>query len=400
MDTQFDIIIVGGGMVGAALACALADGPWRVLLLEQHALPQFSAEQPHDLRVSAVSLASEALLSNLGVWPQVLAMRACPFRRMRVWEKADGAGTLFSSQELGLDHLGHIVENKILQEALWQRLQALPQVTCLAEASITKVQYRAEGSQVWLQDGQCFSARLLVGADGLHSQVRQAAGIGISGWDYDMQALVAYVRTAYTQQDITWQRFTPNGPQAFLPLSGPYASLVWYERPERVKALLGLDHQELLQAFQHHFPVELGEVVSLEAKTAFPLRRQHALDYAKAGVVLVGDAAHGIHPLAGQGVNLGFMDVAVLAELLLAEPQALGSAKLGQTFEQKRRRANLAMMTLMDMFYRVFSNDVLPLKHLRALALQVADKTGPLKQQAMKYALGLNADLPALARFS
>lgn len=398
-DENFDVLIVGGGMVGATLGCALGNSGLRVALLEDSPPAPFSADQPHDLRVSAVSIASANILKTLGIWPGITSRRLCPYRRMRVWE--DSGDVEFRSEEINEPVLGHIVENRIIQLAALERLHAFPNITVFSPVKTRAVHYDAAGSTVELEDGRALKARLLVAADGGFSRVRQAAGMGVSGWDYEQHALVLTVETAEGQQDITWQRFTPNGPQALLPLNGPHASLVWYHRPEEVKRLKGLPNDALLAELIQAFPDCLGDIKAITARGSFPLRRQHALGYVKEGVALIGDAAHMIHPLAGQGVNIGLLDAAALAEVLISaqrKGQDWGRAEVLARYERMRRNNNLLMMTAMDGFYRAFGNNHLPVRMIRNLGLALAERVKPAKKMAMGYAMGLSGSLPRLAQ--
>jgi 2-octaprenyl-3-methyl-6-methoxy-1,4-benzoquinol hydroxylase len=225
--------------------------------------------------------------------------------------------------------------------------------------------------------------------------------MGVHTWDYEQHALVLTVETAYGQQDITWQQFTPTGPLAFLPLDGPNASLVWYNKPEEVKRLKALPDEDLSRELKAAFPALLGEIVRISSRGSFPLRRQHAQHYTKEGVALIGDAAHMIHPLAGQGVNIGLLDAAALAEVLVAAKNAckdIGAEPVLQEYEKMRRQNNLLMMTTMDLFYRVFGNALLPMKLLRNIGLGLAERLLPAKKLAMKHAMGLGGQLPKLAR--
>ena len=399
MNEHYDVVIVGGGMVGATLGCALGGSRLRVAVLEDAPPAAFDPGQTHDLRVSAVSIASAGIFKTIGAWQGIVSRRFCPFRRMRVWE---GKGDVeFRSEDINESVLGYIVENRIIQLALLDRLPAFANVDLLCPLRTQSIDYAAGQSSLLLEDGRTITGRLLVAADGGFSKVRQAAGMGVHTWDYEQHALVLTVETGYGQQDITWQQFTPTGPLAFLPLDGPNASLVWYNRPEEVKRLKALADEDLLQELTASFPPVLGGISRIVARGSFPLRRQHALTYVKEGVALIGDAAHMIHPLAGQGVNIGLLDAAALAQVLVAAKQAskdIGAASVLHEYEKMRRQNNLLMMTAMDMFYRVFGNSQLPLKLLRNLGLGLAERISPAKKLAMKYAMGLGGQLPKLAR--
>ncbi|BBA37538.1 FAD-binding monooxygenase [Methylocaldum marinum] len=399
MAEKYDVIVVGGGMVGAALGCGLGGSRLRVAVVEETPPPAFMPEQPHDLRVSAISIASASVLKTVGAWKGIASRRFCPFRRMRVWE---GSGDVeFRSEDIDEPVLGYIVENRVVQLALLDRLVEFSNIDFLCPAKTKMIDYGPQGSTVELDDGRMLSARLLVAADGGYSRVRQVAGMGVSGWDYEQHALVLTVETGYGQQDITWQRFTPNGPQAFLPLDGPHASLVWYEAPAEVRRLKALPDEVLLRELVAEFPPVLGEIKRISAKGSFPLKRQHALNYSKEGVALIGDAAHMIHPLAGQGVNIGLLDAAALAQVLVGAHKSgrdIGAAHVLQTYESMRRNNNLVMMTTMDLFYRVFGNANRPLRLIRNLGLGLAERITPAKKLVMRYAMGLGGQLPNLAR--
>jgi 2-octaprenyl-3-methyl-6-methoxy-1,4-benzoquinol hydroxylase len=318
---------------------------------------------------------------------------------MRVWETA--GDTTFNSEDIRYAELGYIVENRITQLALLDRLPLFDNIELLMPQTISKLIYDGQTSELALADGRVLQAKLLVAADGGQSRVRQAVGLGVTSWDYNQHALVIYIETAYPQQDITWQRFVSSGPQAFLPLTGNYGSIVWYQSPDEVRRLQALPYQQLQGELMAAFPECLGEVRQILGLASFPLKRQHAQRYVKQGVALVGDAAHMINPLAGQGVNIGLLDAAALAEILVeASKRGKNVADLAvlQRYEAMRRNENLKMMTLMDVFYRSFSNDILPLKLLRNFGLGLAQRITPARNKAMKAAMGLEGRLPKLAR--
>jgi len=286
--------------------------------------------------------------------------------------------------------------------ALLDRMADFDNVSLIAPANIDKIQYSiGNPTEIKLADGRVLSTKLLVAADGGQSRVRQAVGLGVTSWDYNQHALVIYIETEYSQQDITWQRFVPTGPQAFLPLTGHYGSIVWYHSPDEVSRLKALPHEELKCELMAAFPEALGHVKKVLATGSFPLKRQHAQAYVKPGVVLVGDAAHMINPLAGQGVNIGLLDAAALGEVLvdaIKRGDAPGELKVLRRYEKIRRHENLKMMTVMDVFYKVFSNEILPIKILRNLGLGLAERILPAKNKVMRAAMGLEGKLPKLAR--
>jgi len=411
---HYDIVIIGAGMVGAALALKLGRAGFRIALVDRQTPPPFSAERIPELRVSALSAGSEALLRELGAWPAMEAMRFCPYRRLAVWEQPQGRipgwlpkrfnRTEFSAAEVGHDHLGHIVENSVTQLALWQCLAPLEQVDCLAPAGIAGLNVGPENASVSLDDGTTLTTRLVIGADGAQSRLRELANIGISRSQYRQQALVATVSYQGSQQDITWQEFTPSGPRAFLPLPDvngrSWASLVWYDHPERLQALKDLPEPAFMNELTRHFPDDLPPLLSAPARASFPLFRSHAQHYCRPRVALAGDAAHTINPLAGQGVNLGFQDVEVLSDVLCRardQGRDWGDAGVLADYETRRRHANERMMAIMDLFYHGFSNRRPPLYLARNLGLAVAARVPLARREVTRYAMGLDSGLSARA---
>lgn len=396
-----DIIVIGGGMVGSLTAVALAECGFDVVLVERQWPDAFSGGA-YDLRVSAISHATQRMFEVVDAWSGMQAMRVCPYARMRVWE-AD-AETEFDSDSIGRAQLGHIVENRVIQLALLTRAQERLNVIC--PASIESLTHSADGVTVRLDNGQMLTANLVVAADGARSVVRDLAGISAHGEAYDQHALVASVTTALPQQDITWQRFTVNGPQAFLPLTGNRASLVWYQRADFIAALKSLTDEEFIDALHQQFPAELGQIHSIQGRGSFPLSWQHADSYVKPGVALVGDAAHSVHPLAGQGVNMGMLDAAALVDVIAgAGRHDIGSLRVLRRYERWRKSSNEMMIRFLDGIQRSFQPDeseagLLPasaIKIARRLALGAAHHVGPLNKQCIKVAMGLSGDLPQMA---
>ncbi|HDG1700639.1 TPA: 2-octaprenyl-3-methyl-6-methoxy-1,4-benzoquinol hydroxylase [Kluyvera ascorbata] len=385
-----DVAVVGGGMVGGALALGLAQQGFSVAVLEKSPPADFDPTSQPDVRISAISASSVQLLRDLGVWDAVLAMRAHPWRRLETWEWQT-AHVVFDAAELKLPNLGYMVENNVLQLALWQALEAHPQVALLHGASLQDMQVEGDSHILHLDDDRKVATRLVVGADGALSQVRQQAGIGTNGWQYPQSCMLITVQCDNEPGDSTWQQFSPTGPRAFLPLFDNWASLVWYDTPARIRQLQSLPMPQLQREIASHFPQRLGAVTPVAAG-AFPLTRRHAQQYVQPGLALVGDAAHTIHPLAGQGVNLGYRDVDALLDVL-ANARSIGenwaSLPVLQRYQARRRVDNLLMQSGMDLFYAGFSNDLGPLRVLRNVGLMAAQHAGVLKRQALKYALGL-----------
>jgi 2-octaprenyl-3-methyl-6-methoxy-1,4-benzoquinol hydroxylase len=386
---KWDVTVVGGGMVGAALASGLAAQGFKVAVLEQQEPAEFDASSNPDVRISAIGAASVALLKQLDVWPLIQRMRCTPYRKLETWEWHT-AQVSFDAQSLGLPELGYMVENSVLQRALWQRLQQQG-VELISPARLQAMQPGNGGWQLTLDNGDRLLTKLVVGADGANSQVRQLAGMGIRGWNYAQSCMLISVRCEQDAGDCTWQQFTPDGPRAFLPLFDRWASLVWYDNPARIRQLQAMNMAQLGQQIATHFPARLGKVTPVSAGS-FPLVRRHATRYVLPGLALVGDAAHTINPLAGQGVNLGYRDVDALIDTLVASrdrAEDWASEGVLKRYQRKRQKDNLLMQSGMDLFYFAFSTPVAPLRIVRNLGLMVAERSGVLKRQALKYALGL-----------
>lgn len=381
---QFEIAVVGGGMVGAALALGLAKQGRSVAVIEKFTPKTFDSNQPMDLRVSAISHRSVDLLESLDAWQEIQAMRVCPYARLETWE-ADSCRIRFNAKELALPQLGYIVENRLIQLGLWAQFERFDNLKVIEGDGVESLELSPNNSTITLESGRVLNAGLVVGADGANSRVRSAAGIGITAWDYRQECMLINVETELPQQDITWQWFTTSGPRSFLPLCGNQGSLVWYDSPKRIRQLKAMTPAQLEQEIITHFPKELGSIKVLQ-HGSFPLTRRHAQQYHKQGCVIVGDAAHTINPLAGQGVNLGFKDVETLLECF--ESKGVNDEALVR-YERLRRPDNLLMQTGMDVFYKGFSNTLPPVAFARNALLKIAEHSGPIKQQVLKYAIGL-----------
>ncbi|MBB1319218.1 FAD-dependent monooxygenase [Shewanella sp. SR43-4] len=391
--THYDVVVVGGGMVGAAAAIGLGQLGLSVAVIESRQPQPYDVEQPLDVRVSAVSVASEQLLTRLGAMDELLLMRHAPYTGLETWE-LDDCLTAFSAEQVGQAHLGYFFENRLIQLSLWQQIRKMDNVTLLCPHKVTQFGRLSDSQQVSIEldNGDKITTRLLIGADGAQSQVRQWAGIGVTGWDYAQSAMLINISTQTPQQSVTWQQFTPAGPRSLLPLPGNHASLVWYDDANRIKQLSQLNDLQLAQQIRQHFPPRLDPNFTVENRGSFRLTRRHAQGYYQDNLVIIGDAAHTINPLAGQGVNIGFKDVDVLVAQIA---NAIGSGEIWwqtpvlKRYQQARYYDNQLMMTAMDAFYAGFSNDLLPLKLLRNGALKLANIDSPLKRKVLKYALGL-----------
>lgn len=417
MTQAYDIVVVGAGMVGAALATGLGQNGFSVALIDRDSAGAFDPAQSPDLRVSAISAGNERYLRQLGAWQKMATMRLTPYTRLGVWDEtrhplsnllpARLGQTIFNATDLNTGHLGHIVENRVTQHALWQCVREQPSVDLLAGSGVSAVCQQQDQATVALDDGRELSCQLVVGADGAQSRVREMADIGTQRDQYSQQAMVISVRYRGAVEDITWQAFHPSGPRAFLPLHSAgdafpqesWASLVWYDSPDTLSRLKAMSKPDLLAEIQRAFPPELPPLTHIDACASFPIARQHANSYSNGRVVLVGDSAHTINPLAGQGVNLGFQDAQCLQDLLKEcrrNGLNLSDSSCLQQYEQQRRPANRRMMLAMDLFYYLFSNRIPPLHLARNLGLGMAQALPFAKNRVARYAMGIEEELPAV----
>lgn len=406
MEMRADLLIVGAGMVGSALALALQGSGLEVLLIDGSPLSvkPFDPQAPFEPRVSALSAASQRILERLGAWDGIAHRRASPYNQMHVW---DGSGTgqiHFSAASVHAEVLGHIVENRVVQDALLERLHACD-LGLLANARLEQMRRSGDDWLLTLADGRTLRAPLVIAADGAHSAVRRLTGCATREWDYLHHAIVTSVRSSKAHQMTAWQRFTDTGPLAFLPLTRDgqqdWCSIVWSTTPSEAERLMALDEEAFCRELERAFEGRLGTVLSADARLCVPLRQRHAKRYVAEGLALIGDAAHTIHPLAGQGVNLGFLDAAVLAEVLLnaaSRGERLADVKVLSRFERRRMPHNLALMSAMEGFERLFQADQLPLRWLRNTGLKMVEQMPEAKALFVRQALGLSGDLPELAK--
>ncbi len=386
---QYDVIIAGGGMVGATLACLLGNAGKKVLVLEAFTPTVFTTTDPYDLRVSAISRASQRALAAAGAWQGIVQRRASAYEAMQVWDATGDGEIRFDAAELGEPDLGHIVENRVIQLALLDAMQNLPTVEVRCPAQITDFVVDMQQVTVTLQSGECASAALLVGADGAQSQVRRLAGMALTVNDYGQKGVVCVVETEFPHQATAWQRFMPSGPLAFLPLADGSSSIVWTLPADRADAMIALDEVSFCHALTQALDYKLGSVVNVGERAAFALRGRHAEPYVQARVALVGDAAHTIHPLAGQGVNLGIKDAQALAQQVLQASGDVGSLKVLRAYERSRRGDNILTQKAMEAFRLLFGNQLPVWQLLRNQGLNVVNHLGSMKYAIAKQAMGI-----------
>lgn len=405
-ETDYDVVIVGAGLIGATMALLLRDSGLRLALLDSQ--PMLTGQAPDsahapgvspdfDPRVSAITPASRELFDSLGVWQAMSQWRASAYTHMHVRE-TDGTGSIdFCAADIHASALGYIVENRISVAAIHQQLQRQSGLDCLMPASVSAVSNQPAMAQLVLDSGQQLSTRLLIAADGAQSPVRGMTGFTTREWDYEHQAIVCSVRTEQKHGQCARQIFMDDGVLAFLPLAasgdedGHWCSIVWSVLPSRAQALMGLPEDAFCQTLSYASEHWLGGVQQTSKRFSFALTQRHAVDYVRGRTVLVGDAAHSIHPLAGQGANLGLADAAVLARELLsglsagrdpADPIVLAR------YQRLRKPHNLSMMLMMEGFKRLYADQPLAVRWLRNTGMKAVNQWPMLKHQLIREAMG------------
>ncbi|WP_067516269.1 FAD-dependent oxidoreductase [Endozoicomonas ascidiicola] len=393
----FDVIIVGGGMVGASLALALDNSGLQIALIDQQSLQpeRLSHESPWEPRVSALTETSIQFFRQLHAWEAMVAQRVCPYNYMDVWD-GEGTGSIqFDASSLTQDSLGYIVENKVIRNGLLQQLSDSG-IHCFEQQPRLEYQLSGQGGSVTLVDGQTLQAPLLVAADGAESHLRRLSGIPSNQKDYKHHAIVTTVETELDHGSTARQVFLDTGPLAFLPLPDRegkhYCSIVWSLIPSEADRIEQLNDEDFCQELQRAIESRLGAVLCADQRLRFPLRQRHARQYHRQGVVLVGDAAHTIHPLAGQGVNLGLMDAMVLAEEItraVHREDDWFAAHILDRYQRRRKAPNTSMMAAMSGFQNLFGSDDIGVRWLRNTGLKVTNRLPVLKSLLIQQANGL-----------
>ena len=394
-----DVAVIGGGLVGMAFAAAVARAGLRTVVIERGDPAEFVAA-PYDGRASAIAFASQRLLDAAGLW-HAMAAHAEPIVEIRV---SDGASPLFlhyDHADLGEGALGYMVENRHTREALYARARRLPDLLLLTGATVETVDPGEGQPSVRLADGRRIDAALLVGADGVRSRTREGAGIKTYGWTYHQTGIVCTVHHQRPHNGVAHEHFLPAGPFAILPLKGNRSSLVWTEREDLAPGMMALDDDAFLAEVAARFGDFLGTLKLEGPRWSYPLSLQFAKRSIDRRLVLIGDAAHGMHPIAGQGLNMGLRDVAALAEVLVDAQRLgldIGDDTVLERYDRWRRFDNTMMLAATDALNRLFSNDVASLKFARDAGLAAVDAIPPLKKLFMRYAMGVVGDLPKLLR--
>lgn len=408
MSAAHTVLIAGAGAVGLTVAALLATGRcadrMRVRVLEAGSLPTFDAARP-DLRVYALSRASQQIFERLRLWQALVGTRACAYQRMHVWEGDDPYGSsslVFEAAEIGEPDLGHIVEDALLRSRLIELVESLPDAEIATAAQIETIATTERTVSVTLRDGGTATGALLVAADGTESVVRNRLGMPVATRTYGQTALVANVRGSEPHRSTAWQRFLPGGPLAFLPLADGSWSIVWSLPSDVAATLHDAADSELAAALQSASGGVLGSLSVVGPRASFPLQALHAWRYTQPRVALLGDAAHTVHPLAGQGMNLGLLDAACFArvlEIAVLRGEDPGDLRVLRRYERARKGDNLQMLAALDGMQRLFA---LPawLAPWRALGLGLVDRSGPLKRALMARALGVDSGRKAAIGWS
>jgi len=398
VNGQLNVVIVGAGVTGLTVTALLATSECRerlnLTIIDAQERAKHFPDDDVALRVSAIATGSAALLESIGAWSAVRDTRASPYDSMRVWDESStaesGDALRFDAAEFAVPQLGFIVENALLQDAI---LKVLDQqnVELIFASPIESLRAKNNGHQVALEDGRKFDADLIIGADGARSFVRNSVGIDTDEWAYGQAAFVTHLRPENAHKNTAWQRFLSTGPLGMLPLADGRISVVWSTTEEQAQWAVSAAEDELGMALGDASDHVLGKLSVAGPRGVFPLRARHARDYVKAGVALIGDAAHAVHPLAGQGANLGLQDAATLADVIgkaLQNGEHPGDRPVLRRYERSRKGANAAMLHFMTGLNRLFATDSALLKELRTTGMRLFNRSGPIREHVVGVALG------------
>lgn len=394
-----DVAIVGAGMVGGTLGCLLAGAGLGTVIIDRAAVSR-GLDPAFDGRASSIAISTHRALRGAGLWP-ALEPVATPILNIRVSDGASSMFLHFDSTEAGDEPFGYMIENRHIRHALAERFGVVENLDILAPAGIVEVERSAGGVAVTLDDGRTVKARLLVAADGRGSMVRTLAGIPLTRWDYDQAGIVCSVKHEKPHNNVAHERFLPSGPFAILPLADNRSCIVWTQDKKLAPAIMALDDREFAGELRRRFGDFMGEVSPEPQRWTYPLSLQFAQRLTDQRLALVGDAAHGMHPIAGQGLNMGLRDAAALSEVVIDAARLgldIGSVTVLERYARWRGFDNTLMLAMTDLLNRLFSNDIAPVRLARDIGLAAVNRAGPLKKIFMKQAMGLTGNLPRVLR--
>lgn len=399
----FDILIVGGGITGLTLALALAKTTTlQIAILEANSTASVWDAFNYHHRVSAITLTSKRIFQSLNIWPQLVSQRVSPFRQISVWDDVADKELNFNAEEIAEPYLGYIIENNLIQQKLLEACQQYANISRIAPVRLRKMQMRDNGISLVSENQEEYEAKLAVAADGVRSWLRQESGMSVNHVNYEAAAIVTHVKTALPHEQVARQAFTENGPLAFLPLAEPHlSSIVWSLPNAMAKQLLASTDDEFKQTLEKTFKQRLGGITGLYTRYTFPLHFQQCKRYVETRVVLIGDAAHHVHPLAGQGVNIGILDAATLAEVIsnaYNDKRDFAKQYYLRQYERWRKADNLGLILGIEWIRKIFASEDKTMIALRQQGLQLTNNLRSIKKIFMHHAIGERSRMPRLAK--
>jgi 2-octaprenyl-6-methoxyphenol hydroxylase len=396
-SNYWDVIIIGGGPVGSTQACALAHHGLRVAVVDQLA-PEVTMQASFDGRTTAIAYGSSNIYRGIDVWP-LFEPFIEPILDIRVSDHNSHSFMHYDHREIGNHPMGYIIENLKMRQMLYSRATSFKNLEWIAPAKVVNVTRDEQGVEVVLDKGVTLKARLLIAADGRNSQMRELVGIPVTKWSYKQNAIVCMIQHELAHEGVAHEHFLPTGPFAILPMQGNRSSVVWSLREDLSPALMDLSPEDFAYAMQAKFGNSLGKITLSSQRWCYPLGVQFANTYTDQRFVMIGDAAHVIHPIAGQGLNMGLRDVAALSEVLVESFRLgldIGSHTALERYQRWRRFDNMSLIAVTDSLTRLFSNDIRPLKFLRDSGLGIINSIMPAKKFLMRHAIGMMGNLPKL----